>query len=183
MLVHILDDLVRIPKQNPLVQPGLLPEGIIPLAYFKYGMVWYSMDWNGVVWCDVVWCGLVWSGLFCLRRILLCWSDSLSPTRKHSRNWRHFDLVDEHLLDTKLAHVLHSPFQVHVPTYYKEFISVTFCRLMESSSRRMGAKKPKYKVFHQEILASPSHCEIIIKKQSTIFQSTERSTTTRSQEM
>ena len=73
------------------------------------GVVWCGVVWCGVVLCGVVWCGvvwsglvwsgLVWSGLVCLRRILLCCSESLSPTRNHSTDWTHFDSVDEHLLD------------------------------------------------------------------------------------
>ena len=105
MLVHILDDLVRIQRQNnPQIQPGLLPQRIIPLA--KYGMLWYGMVWYGMV-CGV-WCGLLKKDLALL-----------SPTRNHPRDWTHSDLVDEHLLDTKRSQVLHSPFHVHMPTYYK----------------------------------------------------------------
>jgi len=68
MLVHILDELVRIHRQNkPQDQPGLLLQGITHLLSLKYGMVWYSMVcgmvWCGVVWCGEVWCSVVWYGM------------------------------------------------------------------------------------------------------------------------
>jgi hypothetical protein len=40
---------------------------------------------------------------------------------------------------------------------------------MESSTRKMVAKKPQCTMLHQELLASPSHCEVIIEKQTRIF--------------
>jgi len=35
---------------------------------------------------------------------------------------------------------------------------------MEFSSSKMGAKKPQCTVLHQELLASPSYCEVINRK-------------------
>jgi hypothetical protein len=54
---------------------------------------------------------------------------------------------------------------------------------MESSTRETGAKKPQCTVLHEELLASPSHWEVIIEKQTRIFQSMGRSTKTQSQEI
>jgi hypothetical protein len=128
----------------------------------------------------MVWCGLLKKYLTLLFRLSFTY-------KNYPRHWTHFESMDELqvLLDKKCAQVLSKSMCQHIIRNHGmyHFTSVTFCRLIKSSSRKMAANKPQCTVLYQELLELPSHCEVIIEKQTRIFQSLGRSTTTQSQEI